>query len=75
MERQMSKTKRATLIILTLLGLLAFASASGAFRAIYTPAEDIIICEPQRVGPSDNLWTCTDYHGNKFRNLIISEAL
>jgi hypothetical protein len=71
----MNKTKRATYTtstILVLLGLLVFASASGAIgRYIPTVTEDTITCTPQK-GSSEDLWTCTDYYGNRFKDLQIS---
>ena len=64
-------TKRTTLIILVLLGLLAFTSASGAFtNHLITATEDTVYCKPQR-DSSANLWTCYDYYGNEFKNLLI----
>ena len=62
-----------TLTILGLLGLLAFASASGAKPHTITSAEDTVSCRTQK-DSSDNLWTCTDYYGNQFPNLIIIDA-
>ena len=67
-------TKRATLTIITILGLLAFASASGAYGPhLITATENTVHCRPQnpQYGSSENLWTCTDYYGNQFRNLLI----
>ena len=65
--------KRATLTILTALGLLAFASASGAFGPhLINAAEDLVYCKPQK-DSSGNLWTCWDYYGNEFKNLIITQ--
>ena len=62
----------ATLPILVLLGLLVFASASEAFgRHLITADSDLVYCKPQR-STSANLWTCTDYYGNQFKNLIIT---
>ena len=76
----MKNTKRATyttVTILGLLGLLAFASASGAINRHLTKditsPEDMVICKPQRSSSAD-LWTCTDYYGNEFKNLIISQT-
>ena len=64
-----------TLTILGLLGLLAFASASGAKSNshLITATEDTVHCRPQnpQYSSSDNLWTCTDYYGNEFKDLII----
>jgi hypothetical protein len=67
-----------TLTILGLLGALVFASASGASASgakphTITSAEDTVSCRPQK-DSSDNLWTCTDYYGNQFPNLIIIDA-
>jgi hypothetical protein len=63
------KTK---LTILTALTLLVFASASGAIsRYIPTITEDTITCRPQK-GSSEDLWTCTDYYGNRFKDLQIT---
>jgi len=70
----MSKTKRATLTILTVLGILAFASASGAYGPhLITATEDTVHCKPQK-GSSADLWTCWDYYGNEFKNLLITQA-
>jgi hypothetical protein len=68
-----NKTKRATYTILVLLGLLVFASASGGAIGQYIPTvtEDTITCTPQK-GSSKDLWTCTDYYGNRFKDLQIS---
>jgi len=69
----MSKTKRATLTILTVLGILAFASASGAYGPhLITATEDTVHCRPQKDSSAD-LWTCWDYYGNEFKNLIITQ--
>jgi len=69
MEMRNVKTK---LIILTALTLLVFASASGAIsRYIPTITEDTITCTPQK-SSSEDLWTCTDYYGNRFKDLQIS---
>ena len=68
-----SKIIFATLPILVLLGLLVFASASEAFgRHLITADPDLVYCKPQK-NSSANLWTCTDYYGNQFKNLIISQ--
>jgi len=74
----MFNAKRATLTILGILGLLVFTSASGDYFYYYlkptrhniTATEDTVFCKPQR-SSSDNLWTCTDYYGNQFKDLII----
>jgi hypothetical protein len=69
MEMRNVKTK---LIILTALSLLIFASASEAIiRYIPTVTEDTITCTPQK-GSSEDLWTCHDYYGNRFKDLQIS---
>jgi hypothetical protein len=65
------KTK---LTILTALSLLVFASASEAIsRYITTVSEDTVLCKPQK-SSSANLWTCYDYYGNEFKNLIITQS-
>jgi hypothetical protein len=62
----------ATLPILVLLGILVFASASEAMgRRIPTVTEDSVLCRPQKSSSAD-LWTCTDYYGNQFKDLQIS---
>jgi len=67
----MTRTQRATLTIISILGLLAFASASGAYGPhLITATEDTVYCKPQS-NSSENLWTCYDYYGNEFKNLII----
>lgn len=69
-----NKAKLATLTILILLGSLVFASASGALGGhLITATEDIVYCRPQK-NSSENLWTCTDYYGNQFKNLIITQV-
>ena len=66
--------KRATWTILTALGILAFASASGAYGPhLITATEDTVYCKPQS-NSSENLWTCWDYYGNEFKDLIISSS-
>ena len=66
-----TRAKRATLTIITLLGFLAFVSASGAYGPhLITADESIVHCKPQK-NSSANLWTCYDYYGNEFKDLII----
>ena len=63
----------ATLPILVLLGLLVFASASEAFGPhMVTATEDMVYCRPQKES-SANLWTCYDYYGNEFKDLLITQ--
>ena len=63
----------ATLPILVLLGLLVFASASEAIsRHITSTSEDMVSCRPQKES-SANLWTCYDYYGNQFKDLLITQ--
>ena len=67
----MNRTQRATLTIISILGLLAFASDSGAYGPhLITATEDTVYCKPQS-NSSENMWTCYDYYGNEFKNLII----
>ena len=67
-----SKKIFATLPILVLLGILVFASASEATgRRTPKVTEDTVLCQPQKNSSAD-LWTCTDYYGNKFKNLQIT---
>ena len=67
-------TKRPTLTIIIILGSLAFASASGAFtKHLITSTEDMVYCKPQK-DSSANLWTCYDYYGNEFKNLLITQS-
>jgi hypothetical protein len=66
--------KHTTLTILVPLGILAFASASGAFsKHLITATEDTVYCKPQK-GSSADLWTCYDYYGNEFKNLLITQS-
>ena len=59
--------------ILILLGLLVFASASVAIgRHMVTATEDMVYCKPQKES-SANLWTCWDYYGNEFKDLLITQ--
>ena len=68
-----SKIIFATLLILVLLGLLVFASASEAFGPhMVTATEDLVYCKPQK-NSSANLWICYDYYGNEFKNLLITQ--
>ena len=68
-----SKIIFATLPILILLGILVFASASEAFGPhMVTATEDMVYCKPQK-NSSANLWTCYDYYGNEFKNLLITQ--
>ena len=61
------------LTILGFLGTLIFASASEAFGPhLITATESTVYCKPQK-SSSYNLWTCYDYYGNEFKNLIISQ--
>ena len=61
------------LVLMVVLGILVFASASEAIiRPIPTVTEDMVSCQPQKES-SANLWTCTDYYGNEFKNLIITQ--
>jgi len=63
----------ATLPILIILGILVFASASEAIsRHITTPSEDMVSCRPQKSSSAD-LWTCYDYYGNEFKDLLITQ--
>ena len=62
----------ASLPILVVLGILVFASASEATnRRIPKVTEDSVLCRPQK-SSSEDLWTCTDYYGNRFKNLQIT---
>ena len=62
----------ASLPILVVLGILVFASASEATnRRIPKVTEDSVLCRPQR-SSSEDLWTCTDYYGNQFKDLQIT---
>ena len=73
MTKLAKRTTLATWTILTALSLLAFASASGAFaKHLITSTEDMVFCKPQK-DSSANLWTCYDYYGNEFKNLIITQ--
>jgi hypothetical protein len=66
-----TRAKRATLAIISILGLLAFASASGAYGPhLITADESTVHCKPQK-NSSENLWVCWDYYGNEFKDLII----
>jgi hypothetical protein len=68
----MFKTMLATLPILVLLSILVFTSASEATnRRIPTVTEDSVLCRPQKSSSAD-LWTCTDYYGNQFKDLQIT---
>jgi len=61
------------LILMVVLGLLVFASASEAFGPhMVTATEDMVYCKPQK-NSSANLWTCYDYYGNEFKNLLITQ--
>ena len=67
-----AKAILATLPILVVLGILVFASASEATnRRIPKVTEDSVLCRPQR-SSSEDLWTCTDYYGNQFKDLQIT---
>jgi len=67
------RNRRTKPTILVLLGTLVFASASVAFGPhLITATEDTVYCKPQK-SSSVNLWTCYDYYGNEFKNLIISQ--
>jgi hypothetical protein len=68
----MFKAILAPLPILILLGILVFASASEATnRRIPKVTEDSVLCRPQK-SSSEDLWTCTDYYGNQFKDLQIT---
>jgi hypothetical protein len=67
-------TKRTTLIILFFLSPLIFTSVSGAIsKHFITATEDTVHCKPQKES-SANLWTCYDYYGNEFKNLLITQS-
>jgi len=71
----MMRNVRTKLIILSALGLLAFASASGAIsKHLITSTEDMVHCKPQ-LDSSANLWTCYDYYGNEFKDLMIIQKV
>jgi hypothetical protein len=71
MNNMRNVTLKTKLTILTALTLLVFASASEALsRYISTVSEDTVTCTPQK-DSSANLWTCYDYYGNEFKNLLI----
>jgi len=66
--------KRAKWTTIVLLGLwVSSASAFGAYYYLNQDPTNTIKCVPQQP-VEKQLWTCSDYYGNIFKNLFIVQG-